>query len=180
MLDSRGGRLLGVVVLLGLLFGAMVWYGTVEPSPALGAYPSHDEVERGVVDAGDAVVVSGRVVETDPLVVDKTVHLVVDGAYEKRTLRVTVVGTDRSYEVGQTVQVFGTYAGDRTVRASNAVTAGSRSYAYAVSFLAGLWVLGRLAAGWRVDLGTLALRRRERHRGVVALLRDALPGGGDR
>ena len=180
MLDSRGGRILAVVVLLGLLFGAMVWHGTVEPNPALGSYPDHEEIERGEVDTGDAVVVSGTVVGTDPVVLETTVELVVDGAYEEHTLRMTLVGSGDVYDVGQDVQVFGTYAGDRTVRTESTVTIGSQPYTYSVSFVAGLWVLGRLLARWRVDLADLSFRRREDPIRPVERLRGLLATGGDR
>jgi hypothetical protein len=179
MLDSRSGRVIAVALLLGLLFGAMVWHGTVEPNPALGSYPSHEEIERGDVAPGDAVVVTGTVVETDPVVLENDVELVVDGAYEERPLRVTVVESGGSYEEGQTIQVFGTYAGDRTVREGSTITIGSRPYTYTISFLAGLWVLGRLIYRWRVDLADLSFRRREDPLRPVERLQEALPLGGE-
>jgi hypothetical protein len=63
-------RTLLVAVLLAVLFGTLVAYGSVGPAPERNVYPDQRDLaadyDRYV---GDRVVVSGEVVSTDPLVV---------------------------------------------------------------------------------------------------------------
>lgn len=152
----RAGLL--VVVLLAqfglLLYGGAVLTGVVAPEAHV--YPNeyalalnHDAY------VGEQVEVTAEVVSTDPLVVTE------EFAY--RDVRLTVEGLDIEAEPGDTVSVFGVIEEGGVLRASDGfvVEDGSLRYAVVVSLLAGLWVLGRLLRGWRVDTTTGGLVPRE-------------------
>lgn len=148
------------LALLGLLCGLGVWFGSLEPDPSVGAYPGAEELgtdyDRHV---GERATVSGRIVSTEPVVI-------VDEYGLREELQLRVVGLDEEVMVreGDHLQVFGVVEADRTVRALNAVYVpnSGRLYMFSVSFLAGIWVLGRLVRHWRLDRGAWALRPRER------------------
>jgi hypothetical protein len=160
MLESRVARVVAVVVLLGALFSLTVWYGSLSPDPTVGAYPGTEEL-AGDYDRylGERVAIGGRIVGTEPVVI--VAEYGVDSE-----LRLRVVGLDDSVRPvkGDQLRVFGTVEPGRTVRALNAFTvpAWGIRYMLSVSFLAGLWMLGRIIRYWRVDWGSLALSRRER------------------
>jgi hypothetical protein len=102
--------------------------------------------------------VSAEVVSTDPLVIGRE--------FGYREFRVRVVGIELDAEPGDTVEVFGVVEEDATIRATDGfvVPEGSTTYAYVVSGLAGLWVLGRIVRGWTLSVkrGDIGLRPRER------------------
>jgi hypothetical protein len=122
------------------------------------------------------VAVGGRIVDTDPVVID-TWH---DG---EDLTRLTVVGLDPDVGVreGATLRVFGTVEPDRTLRAANAfvVPPIGRWYSWSISFLAGLWVLGRIVRRFRIDRVEWGLVRRERPLSVRSLLGGERSGGGE-
>jgi hypothetical protein len=140
-------RLRLVVVLVALLFGLCVWYGTYGVAPGLGAYPTEQVVGPTPGEyVGDSVVLSGAVVETDP--VELRVRY---GGGTQRTL--TVIEVQTPVEPGDQLRVFGPLVDEDTVRATRtlAVPPSGYLYTYAVSFLAGVWVLIRLVRQWRLD-----------------------------
>lgn len=157
MLVTVRSRALAVLGLLGLLIGLVVWYGTLGPAPALGAYPHQADLARDYDRyLGDRASVSGRVVDTTPVTI----------AAEYRTgeaLRLTVTGLDRTLSEGEQLNAHGIVRPDRTIRATRAFTVPSSGlwYAYGVSLLAGLWVLSRLVRYWRVDPADWTLTPRE-------------------
>ncbi|MCO8265165.1 hypothetical protein NKF06_00825 [Haloferax sp. AB510] len=140
-------RVLGILVLLGCLFGLMVWFGSLAPAPGVGAYPGSEELGTDY-DAwvGDQVSLTGTVIDTDPLTISAEY-----GAGEQVRLRVTDAAVDA--QQGDSLSVYGVVEPDRTIRSLNAYTVppGNYLYMYAVSFLAGLWVLGRIIRSWRLD-----------------------------
>lgn len=165
----RGVLLVG---LLGALLGLAVWHGSLAPDPALGAYPGAEQVgtdyDRYV---GEQVSVWGLVVDTNPVVIEM-------GYGVKQAMRLRLIGLDPSVAVteGDRLVVFGLLQPDRTVRVLNAVPVAGWGvpYTYTVSFLAGLWVLGRIVQYWRVDAGAWVLRRRSAPPSIGRWLRDRL------
>lgn len=163
-------RLLVVISLLAVLFGLCVLYGALEPDPSVGAYPDGSELgtdyDRYV---GERVSVGGEIVDTDPVVIE--VEYGVD-----EVIRLRVVELDNSVGVaeGDYLRVYGVVEPDRTVRALNVfvVPQTGRWYTWSVSFLAGLWVLGRLVRHWQFDREAWVLCRRDRPLRAPAWLRS--------
>lgn len=149
-------RLAAVAGLLALLFVLCVWSGTLGPAPAVGAYPGGEELAADY-DAyvGERVVVAGEVVETDPTVVRAELA-------GRPDLHVTVTGLDAPPERGDLLRVFGVAKPGNTVEALDAfaVPMTGRWYTWSVSFLSGLWVLGRIVNHWRLDGTDWTLRTR--------------------
>lgn len=172
---ARSGALVGLFL---VLFVLLVWYGTVDPNPALGNYPNQEDFAP---DPGpyvdETVVVAGEVVSTDPLVIE-----VEYGAGERAEYRVT--GYEGSVQRGQLLRAVGRLADARTIEARNGFTVPDRGlfYAWGISFLAGLWTLARILRHWRIDPESVALVPRERPlvpSSVGAADRDEEPGGDD-
>lgn len=165
MLTTPRSRVAAVLALLGLLFGLCVWYGTLAPAPELGAYPDQEDLdERYDAYVGDRATLSGQVVDTDPVTVVTNV-----GADEP--FRVTVTDLSTPVREGETLWVYGVVEPGRTIRAADAFTVapGGNRYALWVSFLAGLWVLARIARHWRFDVDGWALEPRDGERDSGAL-----------
>lgn len=158
---------IGVIVLLfGIQFGLLVWYGSLEPAPQAGDYPGPDELSRDYNQyLGERVVVSGRVVATDPIMLNTTYGA---GAI----FQVTITGVSESVTRDEELRVVGIAREDRTIHATYAytVTEKGRWYAYSVSLLAGLWVVGRLVRHWRFERTEIGLQPRRTpldFRGIV-------------
>jgi hypothetical protein len=137
---------LAVGVLLCALLGLCVWFGALGPAPGLGAYPDSRDVGATPAEhVGSQVEISGTVRETEPVVITLD--------YEPTFPRVVVTGLETDVERGDGLRVVGTLTGERTVRATNAfvVPRWGTTYTVVISFVAGLWVLARIVAGWRLD-----------------------------
>lgn len=167
-----GDRRIRLVVLIGLLvalFGLLVWFGSLSPAPAAGAYPGEEELATDYEQfVGERVVVSGQIIATDPVTIQASY-----GAGETMTLRVTNVSEDGT--AGDSLRVYGVAKPDGEIRALNAFTVpwwGSQ-YAVGVSALAGVWVFLRTINHWRVDTDDWALERRAHPLAVVLLRRTA-------
>lgn len=158
MIETRSTRLFAILVLLSLLAGLLVWAGTLAPDPARNDFPDEDEFATDY-DAyvGVQIETDGTVVTTDPVVIEVTP----DG---RPSVELTLTNVDpSSMRVGDTVDVFGTLEADATVSVTNATVRSpwEFQYMYLVSFLAGLWTLGRFVRHWSVDTGTLSFSPRE-------------------
>ncbi|EMA08277.1 hypothetical protein [Haloferax denitrificans] len=155
MLTTRGQRVAGVVVLLLCLGGLLVWFGSLAPNPAVGAYPGDDELGANY-DAylDEPVAVGGTVIEVEPLTI-----VVEYGAGEVIELRLVDEDSQLTASHGDHVTLFGTVKPDRTILVEHAyaVPGGQYLYMYLVSFGGGLWVLARLIRTWRFDWDTWAL-----------------------
>jgi len=179
MLQSPRARLLAVVVLLAALFGLVVWHGTLDPAPDAGAYPGSAELAADYDERlGDSVALEGEIVGIDPVVIESEYGV-------GESIRLTVVGLDPDVEIGEgaLLRVFGVVDPGRTIRAENAfvVPATGPLYASGISFLAGLWVLGRIVRRFRFDRSEPGLVRRDRPLAVRPLIgRDRSSAGGDR
>lgn len=157
MFTTVRSRVAVVVGLVALLFGLAAWFGSLGPAPELGSYPSETHLaadyERYL---GERVTVDGRVVDTAPVTIVAEYGA---GGHVRLTI------TDLSMDVteGERLRVHGVAERDYTVRAIDAISVpqSGRWYAWTVSFLAGLWVLGRLVRYWRLDTAEWTLRPRE-------------------
>lgn len=181
MLDTRARRVVAVALLVGALLGLAVEFGTVQPDPRLGYYPTGDHLAAdhdGYV--GESARVRGTVERVDPVVVLAVPYeFWADGEYRTGTTRLRVRGVSEPVSPGQELQVYGTVEADRTIRAVDSVVvpAGNQLYMYGVSLLAGLWVLARLVRGWTVAWTEFAIRRRSRPISVVETVRRRLRTG---
>lgn len=146
MVSGLRSRVVTVVVLLSLLVAVLVATGAMSPSPSQNFYPDEDHVtaEEGAY-VGERVEVSGRVIATDPLVIET---YTVEGALE-----FTLVGVDEPVEPDQRVNVFGTLEADGTIHAEDVIVREpwEFQYMFAVSIVAAIWVLFRFVRGWRLD-----------------------------
>jgi len=152
----RGRRLLVVTLLVGLLVGLSVWHGTLVPDAADGRYPGPEAIAiDGDTLAGNTVTVWGTVVATDPVVI-KT---------EPRGQRVrfTLLGEPTAdASIGAEIGAHGTLQSPTTVAVDRALFQApwELRYLYSISFVAGLWVLGRFLRGWHLDGTTLSVQPR--------------------
>ena len=157
MVTTVRRRAVIILVLLVFLFGLAVWYGSLGPAPGLGDYPGEYQLATDYEQyLGERVTVGGPIVATDPV----TIRTPTDtGA----PLRLTVTDLSISVDEGEELRVYGVVEPDHTIRAINAVSVPQSGhwYAWSVSFLAGLWVLGRLVRYWRLDRRTWTLTPRE-------------------
>jgi len=104
---------------------------------------------------GDRVQAGGTVVETDPVVFVVTTK---DGD----EMEITAVSFEGDPSVGDEINVYGTLETDQRVMVIDSYTREpwERYYMYAVSFIAGVWVLARFVRGWRFDPDTFAFEPR--------------------
>lgn len=157
MTAERPTRLLALAVLCGVLLALLVAAGTVTPASGIHAHPTAEDLDRDYAAyQGERVTVAGTVVQTDPIVVEADY-----GA--DRPLVLSVLNVEESVEVGQELRVFGTARPDRTITAHETVVVSpwETYYAWAASFVAGVWVLARFLRGWRFDRSTLGFTVRE-------------------
>lgn len=156
-MTPRGRRLLALGLLVGLLVGLSVWYGTLAPNAADGRFPGPEAIAvDGGTDIGDRVTVWGTVVATDPVVIETEPR--------GEPVRFTLTGEPiAGATLGTEVGAHGTLqSADRiTVERALFQEAWELRYLYVISFLAGLWVLARFLRGWTVDFATLSVSPRE-------------------
>lgn len=149
MLASPRERLGALAVLALVLVGLLVWYGSLGP----GGYPSqqYHGPEPGEY-VGQQVTVAGTVLETDPVRIE--VEYDADGRAEY-----VVTGLGFPVEPGDRLRASGRLTDPRTVDAERGYTVRDAGlwYAWVISFLAGLWVLARIARHWRFDADVVAL-----------------------
>jgi len=151
--ESTRARVFGICILLSLLGGSLVWYGTLSPAPDLHDYPTATEaLERPSVYVYDHVVVSGTVIDSEPLHV-KTGQGVV----------FTVTGTKSDIHIGQKIRVYGTLTDSQSVNASNVISIDRAGlwYTWSVSFIAGLWALVRIVQHWQFNTDQMGFQPRE-------------------
>lgn len=148
-------RLSGIVALLIVLLGLCIWYGSLAPAPAVGAYPDGSDIATGSNQyVGSLVFVIGTVESTDP------VQIIIET--KAGLLRLTIHGVSENATVGDKLHVFGELRGGHAIEAENTVRVRSSGlwYTYAISLLGGLIVLARLIRDWTVDTDNWTLRPR--------------------
>ncbi|MFP8890763.1 hypothetical protein ACLI4U_13480 [Natrialbaceae archaeon A-CW2] len=162
---GQRGRLLCALVLLAALGGLLVWYGTLPAyDSSMNDFPNEDDVAPepdAYVD--QQVVLGGHVVDTEPV----TIEVTTDGSSSTFTVHnanEALRNSDQSLESGDRVTAFGTLTDTSTLEAERYSTREpwEAQYMYVVSFLGGLWVLGRFVRGWQFDRGRLAFVPRTR------------------
>lgn len=146
-------RVATLVVLVALLAVTLVAAGTIDGTPNYAG--NEDLIDSYDAHLGEQAEVDGEVVGTDPVRIELE--------YGPETFVVTVEDVDESVEEGQHLRVFGTVDEDRTITASSTITRGpwERWYVLGISFLGGLWVLGRFLTGWQFDRTELVFVPRE-------------------
>lgn len=99
----------------------------------------------------ERVVTGGIVESTDPIQFRVSDELL------------TVTGTNLVAAAGDKLRVYGTLVEPQTVRAIHAfvVPRSGLLYTWGISFVAGLWTLGRLLKHWQVDYRTLGFSPRD-------------------
>jgi hypothetical protein len=153
MLQSPRGRGIALVGTLVLLFGLLVWAGTLEPAPSAGSFPGPDWYgENPTRFLGERVDGTGHVVGTDPVRV----------AFEYgvgETVTITLEGVDHAVSEGRRIRVFGVLTAPDRIDVVESFTTppNGMPYAYVVSFLAGLWALYRILRTWSVDREVVGL-----------------------
>ncbi|WP_396611629.1 hypothetical protein ACH9L7_15745 [Haloferax sp. S1W] len=170
MKDTPMRRLAGILLLMGFLVALMVAFGALSPNPAVGAYPEGEHLDANYnAWVGEKAALWGTVVETDPLVIE-------DEYGAGKSVHVELTDTSIDVPLGDRIAVYGVVEPDHTIRVLNAypIPATNYLYMYAVSFLAGLWVLTRLVRTWRLDTQTWALEPRPNPRSWTQHLRESL------
>lgn len=151
MIDTAKGRVFVVLLLLLGQTALFPLYAQQSTAPEAGVFPNADEISTNP-DAylGAQVVMEGTVYRTSPLVIE--VRSGPDTHY------LTVVDSGLSPRRGDKLRVYGTFVGDGTITSdfAFAVPRSGLWYTWTVSFLAGLWVLGRLIRHWTLDLSRLS------------------------
>ncbi|ELY90990.1 hypothetical protein [Natrialba taiwanensis] len=181
-------RVVTIVALVAVLGGLFIWAGTMPTDPL--EQPASDETEvpgdRGAY-VGSTVTLGGQVVETDPVVIATRASGY--GQFTVIDATEALQNTDGPLERGDHVTAYGTLEDESTLVAERTLTRESSEagYMYLVSFLGGLWVVGRFVRGWRFDWETRAFVPRERPWSLSRLLgnneqprRDRRGSRGDR
>ncbi len=161
MIDTRSARLTALLICGLILFGTLVAAGaTLTPDPTRNDFPNEDDLIAGDVATGDRVTIGGRVVSTDPLVIEA------DPTFED-PIELTITNVGSAVSIGDEIVVHGTLTDERTIRATGnyAREPWELYYMYAVSAIAGLWVLSRFLRGWQLDRSTGGFRPRANERG---------------
>lgn len=153
---SRGRRVILILFLLTVLFSLLVVGGIDRPpAPELGIYPHTEEIAQQSTDyQNQSVSFVAQVVSTEPVIVRATYGTEL-GAKSIR-LKITELGA--IVNRGDRLQIFGVLIGPQTVRATNVVVVPQSGlwYVWVISFIAGLWILGRIIRHWKIDLQTWA------------------------
>jgi hypothetical protein len=166
-------RVLMVVLLCGVYLALPVVFGAVPTSD--DPVPNHNQFlstpDRYL---GERIVLSGTVVDADPL------RVKLAGPRGRPTV-VTLTDCRCRPDPGDHLNAYGVVTDERSIRSLGAVVVPpwGRPYAYSTSALAGLWVLVRLVRGWRVDAGRWAFVRRDSRVTVHSVLRRLRRVGDD-
>ena len=128
-----------ISVLLVLLFLSFIHYGSLEPEPELGYYPSEEHLIKDYGAYVDQrVSVGGKVIRTEPL----TLRL----KYGDETMEVTVIDAEESPKVGDVMSVYGVLREGDRIEAINTVNRSGWGmyYMYGVSVIAAFWIAIRI------------------------------------
>ena len=159
MIQMRSTRLLSLLILIGILCGLLVWAGTLESDPARNEFPDDNDFAVDYASyVGDRIEVGGTVLATNPVVIEVSP----DGR-DSIELTLTPFNQPDSLSVGDDIVVYGTLEVDNTIAAINTTARQpwESQYMYLVSFLAGLWTLGRFIRHWRLNTESLSFTPRE-------------------
>ncbi len=143
---QKAARFIAISVLLVALFGMFVFYGAAEPAPEHNDYPGEDDLATNYEQYVDQQVeLGGTVVETEPM----TIAIETDSGTDEYVVQ-NVPDADHNQEL----RLFATVHPDNTLEAQNTIVRDSweRTYMYAISVLAALWVVARAHRHWRFDI----------------------------
>lgn len=146
-----------ILVFLAILAVFFVWHGTLTPDPAMNSFPGSDEIGPDPETyVGQQVAIGGEVIATDPIVIEMAYGI-------DETRPITLEHVEKPVSVGQDVSAFGTLTDASTLETERAHVRSpwEKWYMYAVSFLAGLWVLFRARSHWTFDRDQSAFVPRE-------------------
>ncbi|WP_455449215.1 hypothetical protein [Natrinema thermotolerans] len=153
------GRRLGGLVLLVALVELTLLAG-VTADPLESEYPTADDVTQNrEAFVGERVVLSGRVVETDPVVAARADD---DGRFTLVDASDRLRNGDGPLERGDRVTAFGRLVDESTLAVERTTVGDAIGTAYMLvaSLLGGLWTVGRFATDWRFDRERVAFVRR--------------------
>ncbi|MFU8868466.1 hypothetical protein [Natronococcus sp.] len=162
---GQGVRLLAIGLVVVALAGLIVWAGASPAEPMESDLPDETEVPNDRAGhVGEAVILGGEVVETDPVVIATRASGY--GQFTVIEADAAVQNTDEPLEVGDQVTASGTLEDEDTLAAERATVQepGDTQYMMLISLLGGLVVVGRVLRDWRFDLERLAFVPRERAR----------------
>ncbi|WP_138005239.1 hypothetical protein [Halalkalirubrum salinum] len=161
MIDTRSTRLAALLICALLFGGTLIAAGvTLTPDPTRNDFPNEDDLVASDVAPGDRVTIGGTVRSTDPLVIEA------DPTFAD-PIELTVTNVASAVSIGDEIVVHGTLTDEWTIRATGnyAREPWELYYMYAVSAIAGLWVLSRFLRGWQLDRSTGGFRPRANERG---------------
>ena len=147
MSRTRILRLLLICLLATALVGLFVLHGALQPNPADNHFPGNSEVTSGQLDTGEYVVIAGEV----SAIQENRVVIRLSGS----DARVDLGEIDGHAEVGDDVWVSG-YLRETEENADHEIETDRTivrapweiGYMYAISMLAGIWILIRFVRGW--------------------------------
>lgn len=160
-----GRRLAGVGLLVALVGLTLVAGASADPLES--EYPTASEVTQNrEASVGERVVLSGRVVDAEPVVV--ATRAGGDGRFTLVDANGRLRNGNGPLERGDRVTAFGRLVDESTLAVERTTVADPIGTAYmlVVSLLGGLWTVGRFATDWRFDRERVAVVRRTEPRSL--------------
>lgn len=145
MFETCRGRLVALSLTLLLTSAALIGAGLT--FPPIGEEPQPVP--------GEPIEVGGPIVATDPIQIEDEGQLF--------TIEGVTDHTDTTPTEGDQLIVYGTATDEQTIHADALIhrQPWELQYMYAVSLIAGLWVLIRFLRGWRLDRTTFGFEPRD-------------------
>lgn len=156
---GRSGRRLAAVGLLVALLGLALSAGAAA-DPLESEYPTADDVTQNrEASVGERVVLSGRIVDADPVVV--ATRAGGDGRFTLIDANGRLRNGNGPLERGDRVTAFGRLVDESTLAVERTTVADPIGTAYmlVVSLFGGCWTVGRFATDWRFDRDRVAFVR---------------------
>lgn len=149
-------RIAVMCILIIALFGSLVWFDSMSPSPELGVPPTESNFV-GSYDrfVGQRVLADGTVTSSDPLKIRVS-------SEKDEIIELKIIGHDRVVSRGDGLSVYGVLETKNRIKAINIIhkPRAAQQRTYVVSFIAGLWVVGRLVRHWQPNQSRLIFEPR--------------------
>jgi len=165
MLGDNRLRAVTIIVLLIILLFLFIWYGSLSPAPEKGRFPGADElVEDYESYIGEEVEVSGKVIETDPVI------MIVERG--DRTIQLEIADLQQEPEQGDRLSVFGTAGENNTIYVQNAIIRPfwRYGYMYGISLVGAIWIGLRVIGQWRFDKKDIVFKVRKEPMSIKDML----------